>query len=87
MERNIGAAARNAGVQKSDTPYVALCDDDTWWAADGSLRRAADVLDTHDQVAVVTAQVLVGPDQREDPACALMAKSPLHRPAGFPGPV
>jgi GT2 family glycosyltransferase len=86
LERNIGAAARNAGVQEAATRYVALCDDDTWWATDGSLRRAADVLDQHDRIAVVTAKVLVGPDEREDPTCALMAKSPLHRPAGFPGP-
>ena len=87
MDENIGAAARNAGVQEAETPYVALCDDDTWWAADGSLQRAADVLDKHGRIAVVTAKVLVGPDEREDPTCALMAESPLHRPAGFPGPV
>lgn len=86
MERNIGAAGRNAGVRESTTRYVALCDDDTWWAADGSLRRAADVLDQHDRIAVATAKVLVGPDEREDPTCALMAQSPLHSPAGFPGP-
>lgn len=86
MERNIGAAARNAGIERAATPYVALCDDDTWWAADGSLHRAADVLDTHERVAVVTAKVLVGPVQHEDPTCALMAESPLPCAAGLPGP-
>jgi GT2 family glycosyltransferase len=86
LEQNIGAAARNVGVQEAATPYVALCDDDTWWAADGSLRKAADVLDKHDRIAVATAKVLVGRDEREDPTCGLMARSPLHRPVGFPGP-
>src|SRR5207248_2896968 len=33
LERNIGAAARNVGIRAASTPYVALCDDDTWWAA------------------------------------------------------
>ena len=86
MEHNIGAAARNAGIREAGTPYVALCDDDTWWSGDGSLRRAADVLEQHDRVAVVTAKVLVGPEEREDPTCALMAESPLPRPSGLPGP-
>jgi GT2 family glycosyltransferase len=86
MEKNIGAAARNAGVRESTTRYVALCDDDTWWAPDGSLRRAADALDKHDRIAVITAKVLVGPEDREDPTCVLMARSPLPRPAGFHGP-
>src|SRR5438067_658569 len=29
---NRGAAGRNAGVARVQTPYVAFCDDDTWWA-------------------------------------------------------
>ena len=29
---NLGAVARNVGVEALDTPYVAFCDDDTWWA-------------------------------------------------------
>jgi GT2 family glycosyltransferase len=28
---NLGAAARNVGMRIAVTPYVALCDDDTWW--------------------------------------------------------
>jgi GT2 family glycosyltransferase len=64
---------------------VALCDDDTWWAS-GSIRRAADALDAHRSIAIVTARVLVGPEEREDPTSAEMAQSPLSRPAGFPGP-
>ncbi len=83
-ERNLGAAGRNAGVDAVRTPYVAFCDDDTWWAP-GSLRRAADLLDQHPRLGAVAARVLVGPEQREDPTCALMARSPLHVP-GLPGP-
>ena len=85
LDSNIGAAARNAGVERAATPYVALCDDDTWWAP-GSLKRAADALDEHWSIALITARVLVGPEEREDPTSTQMAQSPLPRPLGFPGP-
>jgi GT2 family glycosyltransferase len=85
MNTNMGAAARNAGIRHAMTRYIALCDDDTWWT-DGSLASAADVMDRHTHVAIVTARVLVGPDQREDPTCRAMAESPLPRPMNAPGP-
>jgi GT2 family glycosyltransferase len=85
LARNIGAAARNVGVEHAQTPYVALSDDDTWWES-GSLTRAADVLDRLPDIAVVTARVLVGPENREDPTSGRMRESPLARPAGWPGP-
>jgi GT2 family glycosyltransferase len=85
LERNIGAAARNIGLRRASTPYVALCDDDTWWSA-GSLQRAAAVLDAHRSVALVTAKVLVGPEQIEDSTCRLMEASPLPRASELPGP-
>lgn len=81
---NEGAAGRNAGVRAATTPYVALCDDDTWWAP-GSLARAASALDAHPDLAVVTARVLVGAVQALDPACAAMAASPLPPRPGLPG--
>lgn len=84
LARNIGAAARNAGVAALETDYVAFCDDDTWWDA-GMLEKAADLLDAYPQVAILSARVLVGPEQREDPACGVMAASPLPS-AGLPGP-
>lgn len=34
LNRNAGAVARNVGVARSSTPYVAFCDDDSWWAAE-----------------------------------------------------
>lgn len=86
---NIGAAARNLGAEQASTPYIAFCDDDTWWQP-GSVRAAADLLDACPNVAAVTARVTVGAvaggEMREDPTCALMRDSPLGRPAGLPGP-
>lgn len=83
IHRNIGAAARNAGVQAAVTPYVAFCDDDTFWAP-GSLARATRLLDLHPGVAVLSARVLVGTEEREDPASLALATSPL--PSGeLPG--
>jgi len=85
LECNLGAAARNIGCGYARTPYVAFSDDDSWWS-DGALRRAADVLDAHPRLALVAARVLVGPGERLDPTCALMAESPLERAPELPGP-
>jgi GT2 family glycosyltransferase len=82
---NRGAPARNVGVARADTPYVALTDDDSWWAP-GALTLAADVLDAHPGVAVLAARVLVGEAERLDPTCAEMATAPLGIPTGHPGP-
>src|SRR5690606_8110844 len=32
LPRNLGAAARNLGVELARTPYIAFSDDDSWWA-------------------------------------------------------
>ncbi len=82
--RNLGAAARTLGVRHVQSPYVAFCDDDTWWEP-GSLRRAADLFDRHPRLAVLTARVLVGPANEEDPVCRELEKSPLPTEAGMPG--
>jgi GT2 family glycosyltransferase len=84
LSRNVGAAARNVGVAHLETPYVAFCDDDTWWAP-GALRRAADLLDAHPRLGVLSARVMVGPEQREDPTCRVMATSPLPHDPTLPG--
>jgi GT2 family glycosyltransferase len=83
---NLGAVGRNLGVDRLDTPYVAFCDDDTWWDP-GSLRAAADALDDHPDVAVLTARILVEPGGREDPIVPELRDSPVppSRP-GLPGP-
>jgi GT2 family glycosyltransferase len=83
LSSNLGAAGRNAGACAVATPYIAFCDDDTWWAP-GSLARAAALLDAYPRVAVLSARVLVGPAEREDAVCAAMAESPLPS-AGLPG--
>jgi GT2 family glycosyltransferase len=85
MTGNLGAAARNAGVATLTTPYVALCDDDTWWEP-GSLRRAADLLDAYPRLAVATGRVLVGPENRLDPTCREMSASPITVASPLPGP-
>jgi GT2 family glycosyltransferase len=84
LPRNVGAAGRNAGVAACTTPYVAFCDDDTWWLPD-SLACAAAALDAHRQLAAVTARVLVGADGREDPTNARMAASPFRNTLGVRG--
>jgi GT2 family glycosyltransferase len=83
--RNLGAVGRNVGTALLDRPYVAFCDDDTWWAP-GALSRAADVLDHHPSVAVVTGRILVEPGGRDDPINAELADSPLPPSPGLPGP-
>jgi GT2 family glycosyltransferase len=85
LDTNLGAAARNLGVRNSRRPYIAFCDDDTWWGP-GSLRKGADLLDAYPKLALMTARVLVGPEQRLDPTCAEMARSPLPAETPLPGP-
>ena len=84
LERNIGAGARNAAIRAASTPYVALCDDDSWWAP-GALARAEGLLDSRPRLALIAARVLVGPEGRLDPTCAVMARSRLPG-ADLPGP-
>jgi GT2 family glycosyltransferase len=86
LERNIGAAARNVGLERAATPYVAFCDDDGWYEPDG-LAIAADALDMYPALALVSARILVGDEQRLDPICAVMADSPLRDEQGIPGAV
>ncbi|MDB5815930.1 MAG: glycosyl transferase family 2 [Rhodocyclales bacterium] len=80
---NAGAAGRNLGLDKATTPYVAFSDDDTVWDA-GSLGKAADILDKYNNVAVISAHVLIGTARRDDPACRPMADSPFDS-QGLPG--
>jgi GT2 family glycosyltransferase len=82
---NLGAVGRNVGVARLATPYVAFCDDDTWWEA-GSLRAAADTLDAHPRLAVLTARILVEPGGREDPIVPELRNSPVEGADWLPGP-
>ena len=85
LGENRGAAARNTGTKAAGSEYVAFSDDDSWWQA-GALTRAAALLDGHPTLAVIAARVLVGPQRRLDPTCAVMAASPLDRDDALPGP-
>ncbi|MFF3500171.1 glycosyltransferase family 2 protein [Streptomyces sp. NPDC003247] len=83
--RNLGAVGRNLAVRRVRTPYVAFCDDDTWWEP-GSLRRAADLLDERPRLAGVTARIVVEPGGTEDPVVKELRESPLTGPDSLPGP-
>ncbi|MEU1127429.1 glycosyltransferase [Streptomyces sp. NPDC005899] len=83
--RNLGAVGRNLAVRQVRTPYVAFCDDDTWWEP-GSLAHAADLLDTRPRLAAVTARIVVEPSGEEDPVVAELRDSPLTGPDWLPGP-
>lgn len=83
---NIGAAARNLGVDAATTPFVLCCDDDGWYERDG-LEHALRLLQTHDRLAAVNARILVGPTGELDGISAEMADSPLPDRHGIPGAV
>jgi GT2 family glycosyltransferase len=85
LGENLGAVGRNVGVDRLDTPYVAFCDDDTWWEP-GALSRAADVLDACPRVAVVNARIVVEPSGVDDPIVAELRESPVPGPDWLPGP-
>ena len=85
QERNLGAEGRTVGVAHAGTPFVAFADDDSWWAP-GSLARAVELMREHPRLAVLNAKVLVGPEERLDPICAELARSPLGTPGDLPGP-
>src|SRR3954452_11206310 len=85
LPENAGAVGRNLGVSRVRTPYVAFCDDDTWWEP-GSLPRAADVLDAFSQIAILNARILVEPGGFEDPIVAELRDSPVPGPEWLPGP-
>jgi len=84
LDDDHGAAGRNVGVRAVDSPYVAFCDDDSWWAP-GALARAARLLDEHPDLGLIAGRVLVGDDEQLEPACAEMAASPLDGDPGLPG--
>ena len=82
---NLGAVARNVGVARATTPFVAFCDDDSWWHPDAPSIAEA-VFTANPTVAVLAARTVVWPDERDDPLTALMAASPLGHDPALPGP-
>jgi GT2 family glycosyltransferase len=84
LRRNQGAHARNHGVCRARTRYVALSDDDSWWEP-GALTRAVAVLDACPRVGLVAGATLVGEEDSPDPINAVLAASPLAQ-GSLPGP-
>jgi GT2 family glycosyltransferase len=74
LRRNLGAAARTIGAREARTPFIAFCDDDCYWAS-GSLQRAVARFERYPNVAVLNARVLVGKDEKTDPACEAMRRT------------
>jgi GT2 family glycosyltransferase len=85
LARNHGASARNVGVERATTPFVAFADDDSWWAP-GALAEAVRLLEEHPRLGLLAGRVLVGEDERPDPTWATMADSPLGTAPDLPGP-
>jgi GT2 family glycosyltransferase len=83
LASNRGTGARNIGVEAARTPYAAFCDDDSWWE-EGALARAAEHMERCPRLGLLGARILVGPDGRPDPTCAVMARGP--RVDAEPGP-
>jgi GT2 family glycosyltransferase len=82
LERNRGIGARNLGLERLHTRFVAFSDDDSWWSP-GALARAAATFSRHPAVGLLAARILVGSERRLDQVSALM-EGPA--PPGLPGP-
>jgi N-acetylglucosaminyl-diphospho-decaprenol L-rhamnosyltransferase len=82
---NRGSAARTAAVALASTEFVAFSDDDSWWQA-GALARGVAALRADDRLGLVAGRVLVGPEQRLDPASSEMRESPLALDPPLQGP-
>ncbi|WP_443217030.1 glycosyltransferase family 2 protein [Saccharothrix sp. ALI-22-I] len=85
LGRNEGAVARNHGVRRATTPYVAFSDDDSWWAP-GALTRAEELFARHPRLGLIAARTIVEPGGGLDPVCVEMARSALGRDDDLPGP-
>ncbi len=72
LRSNRGAFARTVGARKASMPYIAFCDDDTWWLP-GAITMGTEVIERHPRIGVLNACVRVGPAQRVDEACNAMA--------------
>jgi N-acetylglucosaminyl-diphospho-decaprenol L-rhamnosyltransferase len=85
LDRNRSAAARNIGVETLECPYIAFCDDDSWWSP-GSLTRAAEILEMYPRLGLVAGEVVLQPKGVPDPICEQMLRSPLSPRQPLPGP-
>lgn len=86
LKTNQGALARNVGAAAANTPYIAFCDDDSWWEGD-SLVRAIKYFQKYPKVGVITGRILVKKQRKLDPTSAIQSISPLTPRIPMPGPV
>jgi GT2 family glycosyltransferase len=84
LAKRYGAAARNVGVSAARTPYVAFCDDDSWYVP-GAIEAAEAIFEQYPRLALIAARVLVD-GQRLDLTCRLMEQSVLASRRSLPGP-
>jgi GT2 family glycosyltransferase len=85
LDSNRGAVGRNVGVAASTTPYVAFCDDDSWWQPDATV-IAEQTFDAYPSVGLLAARTIVLPRDEEDHFSRMLAESPLGHPPHLPGP-
>jgi GT2 family glycosyltransferase len=85
LKTNRGAVARNVGVAATCTPYVAFCDDDSWWTPDAPA-IGAELFDGYPSVGLLGARTIVWPQRQEDPFSSVLANSALGRRPDLPGP-
>lgn len=85
LGRNMGAVGRNIGVTACASPYIAFCDDDSWWAPEVPA-MAADLFDRYPSVGLLAARTVVLPGGQDDPMTAQLADSPLGHGPHLPGP-
>lgn len=85
LDRDRGAIARNVGVYACRTPYVAFCDDDSWWQPEAIAIGEAE-FGCRPALALLAARTVVLPGGHTDAFSEQLAASPLGCPAGLPGP-
>jgi GT2 family glycosyltransferase len=84
LPENLGGGARNYGVRRLERELIAFTDDDSWWEH-GSLARAVELFDAWPTLGLAMSMVLAGPENRLDPCCELMSRSPLPKTTDTPG--
>jgi len=85
LNQNQGALARNIGAERAQTPYIAFCDDDSWWVGD-SLVKAVKYFEHYPKVGAITGRILVKKEGKLDPTSAIQSISPLTPRVPMPGP-
>jgi GT2 family glycosyltransferase len=85
LPTNRGAVGRNVGVTMCSTPYVAFCDDDSWWTPEAPA-LGAQLFEGHPSVGLLAGHTVVWPQRVADPFSAELADSPLGQRQHLPGP-